>query len=180
MGVLGWIGGKAKRQAAIEAVQTFFEVSREHGAFPAGDARTAAQQAVDLAIARAPDMLDRRWSKYVLASMCMAVVVLEEDEPIAIRDIHAMALYGMLQAAQLERHRLSYEELSALDTAHRTYLLFRSSVPSPVVSPRRLSPGPMTDAPPAGSEIDVIDSARGREAARAELVRRMRELDGKS
>jgi hypothetical protein len=174
------MAGKAKRQAAIDAVQTFFEVSKKLGAFPpTADPAGAAREAIDLALARVPELVERRYSKYVLASVCLALILLEEDEPLAVRDVHAMALYGMLEAADLQRHQLSYEELSALDSARRSYLVFRSIKPQPTFWARP-DPGPITDAPPPGSEIGTIDSARGREAARAELVRRMREMDGKS
>jgi hypothetical protein len=172
MGVLGWIGGRAKRQAAIDAVATFFHVSKELGAFPSADPGIAAQQAIDLAIARVPEILERRWSRHVLAAMCLSLILLEEDQPLSVRDLHAMALYGMLETAKLERHRLSYEELSALDTASRVYLAFRSVVPTPMMFKEGLDPGPMTTAKP---EPSIVDTPRSREVARAELVRRMRD-----
>jgi hypothetical protein len=178
MGVLKWFGGKAKRQAAIDSVQLFFEISKRLGAFPAHvDPCIAAGDAIDLALARVPELIERSWSKHVLAAVCLSVILLEEDESLYARDLHAMALYGMLEAAKLQQHRLSYEEMSALDTARRTYLLFRSQMPSPPARP--LDPGPMTTAHPPG-EPRMLDTPRSREASRAELVRRMREADGKA
>jgi hypothetical protein len=180
MGVLGWMTSRARRQAAIDTVTTFFEVSKKLGTFPASaDPAGASREAIDLALARVPELIERRWSKYVLASTCLALILLEEDEPLAVRDIHAMALYGILEAANLQRHQLSYEELSALDSARRAYLVFRTVKPSPAAPlGRTLDPGPITTAHPAGAD-SVSLTPRERELARAELVRRMQEADGK-
>jgi hypothetical protein len=173
MGVLGWMAGRAKRQAAIDALAAFFEVSKLHGVFPASaDPTGASREAIDLALARVPELIERRWSKYVLASTCLALILLEEDEPLAVRDIHAMALYGMLEAADLQRNKLSYEELSTLDSARRAYLVFRTHMPSPAApSSRSVLSTPMTTGHPPDPDSDL--TPRERELARAELVKRM-------
>jgi hypothetical protein len=180
MGVLGWMSGRAKRQAAIDAVTAFFEVSKKFATFPASaDPAGASREAIDLALARVPELIERRWSKYVLASTCLALILLEDDEPLAVRDIHAMALYGMLEAANLQRHHLSYEELSILDSARRAYLVFRTIMPSPAApSIRSVDLCPMTTSHPSDPDANSL-TPRERELLRAQLVQRMRGADGK-
>lgn len=184
MGILSWMGKNSRRQAAVDAIHLYFEVCKKLGAFPPADPRGAAQDAVDLALARVPELIERRWSKYGIAATCLAIVLLEEDEPLAVRDYYAMALRGMLEAADLQRHQLSFEELAALDSARRAYLAFRSIVPSPMHAaavPGRIDPGPqvLSDPFPEFLERAEDETASDREAARTALVQRMRESGGR-
>jgi len=168
MGLFSWIATTGRKSEAAALIQQYFEVSKQLGIFP-GDPAGTADRITELACNRVPDLTEKRKGR-VLAAGVLAIAVLEDDLPLEVRDHCAMALAGMLKAAHVERHLHSYEDQQMLDVAQRVYAKFREVVPSPPFE----APKPEPKAQPEAVREPELPTARDRERAMDELIKRMK------
>jgi len=147
MGFVTLFSASARREEAAGLIESYFRVLQQHGMFE-GDAAKTARLIVAVACAQAPNLTVRRYQQFVLPAACLTVLLLETEEPPAMRELYAMALRGMLQAAQTSRKPYSFAERKYLELAEQTYLRYRTEHPSPAMhtpSERAIAPEASAD-----------------------------------
>jgi hypothetical protein len=184
MGFFSWLSATGKKSAAAAALQSYYEISKRHGAF-SGDPGRFANQVVESACEKLPSLTEGSSKPYMLAAACLTVLLADETSKSDDAGLYAMGASAMLQALySTPGFAPTPSETRIIDAA--TAVMQRwANTPSPWLDGMRLGeeesldPGPMTTAHPPG-EPRMIETPRSREADRGELVRRMREPGGKA
>lgn len=169
MGLFSWVSGNVQKSKAAVTIQEFFEVSKRLGAFP-GDPALMANRLVERAFNRVPSLATGDIKGYVLASTVLAIVIMEKELPLAIRDHSAMALAGMLKIAGKESHLHSYDDQAMLETARVVLAGFRDEVSSPLMSDvLQRSASALQETP-----LQDADTSQERQRRMDELIKRMK------
>jgi hypothetical protein len=181
MGLFSWFSSTAKKSAAAVALENYYSICKRHGVFY-GDPATFANRIVGTACDKLSGLAQGDARPLVLAAASLVVVMKDEGPGSNNANLYVMGLGAMLQALFADtsvKHTPSEARMVAA-----AFALYEEwgSRPSPWLTGMDfgpLDPGPMTTAHPPG-EPRMLDTTRSREADRAELVRRMREADGKA
>ena len=186
MGFFSWLSATGKKSAAAAALQSYYEISKRHGVF-AGDPARFANRVVERACDKLPSLASGHSKPYLFAAGCLTVLLVDEPQHSDEARLYAMGISAMLQALFSDpRFAPTVSEARIIDAA-TTVMQQWSDAPSPWLSGLGLGldaesapgPGPMTTAHPFGADWASL-TPKGRELARAELVRQMQEADRKA
>lgn len=183
MGFLSWLSATGKKSTAAAALQTYYEICQRHGAFTGNPARFA-NQVVEKACEKLPSLTEGNSKPYLLAAACLTVLLVDEPRPSGDARLYALGIGAMLQALISDPRFDPTASESRIIEAATAVMRQWSDSPSPWFAGLRLGedalldPGPPTTAHPPDPRVLPSSTPQSREAARAELVRRMRESDG--
>jgi hypothetical protein len=186
MGFLSWLSATGKKSAAAAALETYFGICKRHGAF-SGDPHRFANQAVEQACDKLPSLTEGSPKPYLLAAACLTVLLVDEPTQSDHARLYAMGTSAMLQALYSTPGFIPTPSEARIIDAATAVMQRWADTPSPWLAGLNLGADPVPEVPPRavtgprpGDELLRPLTARDQERARAELVRRMRELDGKS
>lgn len=183
MGFFSWLSATGKKSAAAAALQTYYEISKRHGAF-SGDPARLANRVVERACAKLPSLAAGHSKPYLLAAACLTVLLVDEPQHSDEARLYARGASAMLQALFSDPKFSPTVSEARIISAAVEVMQQWSDAPSPWLMGLGLganpesepSPGPIATAHPFGADWISL-TPKEREVARASLVRRMQESD---
>lgn len=130
---------ETRKDAAAAAIEAYFTLGKKYGVFH-GDPAKSARLIVAFACAQEPGLPKGQHQPLVLAVTCLALMLMEPAEPLEIREQFAMALVGMLKAADTYSKPYSIAEQKYLEFGELIYSQFRARYPSPPMTKTQLHP----------------------------------------
>lgn len=129
MGFMSRFSVSARKEEAVASIETYYAICKRHGVFP-GDPAETARIIVAVACAQQPDIAARQQQPFVLATTCLTIMLMEQNERREIREHFAMALLAMIKAARQSSTTHTYAEKKYIELGEIVYKKFRTAYPA--------------------------------------------------